>query len=306
MTYYRLRGRDAVAIMNYLTPRDVSRVKVGTSFFVIFTSPTGTVDDEAVAMRVAEDEFLFSCGGCKQLTFAKEALRKFPDAEMTVSDMVSFNLKGPERLKSMLTLVCSEDRNKVQALAECTFTRVRPRWEAKENVWVMRSKIGYEMWGNPRVITNAWDIICTDRAHFTPCAWDILNMYRMECNDMLFTLYPLDLHGGTTLHEVQCGYMINKKSTDWIGKEALAKNKNKKKLELRKIIARTSAAAPAQVGAALRSADTGDVIGAITSGAYSLAHGRAVAFAHVRADAQDSRFLIGAADEEWELVPTKK
>jgi len=143
MSYYLIQGPDAINVLNYLTPRDLAKTPIGGTAFVIFTTPSGTVDDEAVVIRIGQDEFLLSCGGCKDLSFAKDALDLYPEATMTLADYVSFNLKGPERLNSMLRLISSDDKDKVAGLTECSFVSVHPLWNPDVNVLVRCSLSNY-------------------------------------------------------------------------------------------------------------------------------------------------------------------
>jgi len=60
MDYIRIKGKDAEKILDFLTPKDISKVKIGFATFVIFTTKNATVDDEGVLLRLADDEFLVS------------------------------------------------------------------------------------------------------------------------------------------------------------------------------------------------------------------------------------------------------
>jgi len=62
MHYLRLHGPDAAAVLNMLTPRNIYKLPPGRAMFTLFTTPTGTVDEEAIVLRTGDEEYLVSCG----------------------------------------------------------------------------------------------------------------------------------------------------------------------------------------------------------------------------------------------------
>lgn len=153
MFYYRFKGPQAEALLNYLTPRDIGKLKPMTRLFVVFTSDIGTVDDEAVLLRIADDEFLLSSGGCEPLTYLSDALEKYPDVRMSYNDTISFNIKRPRRFEAMKNLVAEEDHHRLDSLGDMCLCPTRLRFGG--DIWVVRTRIGMEMWGSPSTIARA-------------------------------------------------------------------------------------------------------------------------------------------------------
>ena len=60
MLYLRFSGPQAAAALDWLTPRDVSRLPVGQGMFVLFTNVGGGIDEEAIVLRTAQQEYLQS------------------------------------------------------------------------------------------------------------------------------------------------------------------------------------------------------------------------------------------------------
>ena len=303
MTYLHFKGPDAAHVLNKMTPRNIHALKPDHAMFVIFTTPLGTVDDEAIVLRLAEDEFLVSCGGCKPssnpLSFLHQAIRQCPNVIVNLPDIISFNIKGPKRVEAMMNLVCATDKNKILFLSE--FQLCQANLLNGAPVWVVKTKIGMEMWGELSAISLAWISMLNQPDIYTPCGWDALHTFRMDCNEILFSLYPIDIHDGTSLWEIGCGWMVKEKDHDYIGKEALENGKNKKTFELKKLYAVSNLSRLAKIGARLYKKN-GDIAGYITSSAFSIKAGRALAFAHLKLDCnQQEIYCLDETGDLWSL-----
>jgi aminomethyltransferase len=304
MTYLSIKGPDSVNILNKLTPRNIYQLKPGQAKFIIFTTTIGAVDDDAMILRISDDEFLLSCGGSKlpqqALSYLPQVLHEFPNAIISSPDMVSFNIKGPARIAAMLHLVQDTDKHKVVSLSDFEFCQVKTL--NGNNVWILKTKIGIEMWANVNTLSWAWAYMLNHPEIYTPCGWDVLHSYRMDCEEILLTVYPFDIHDATTLWEIDCGWMTYEKDSDYIGKKALAHGKDKKILELKKIKASSQSSQAAKVGSILNK-NNGDFAGYITSSAFSIKAERALAFAHLLVGNNDcKKFYIQGTKEEWELL----
>jgi len=298
MAYFHIKGPQSAALLNYLTPRDIHKLMIHEAMFVVFTNAHGTVDDEGVLLRLDDDEFLVSCGGCKPLTYLAEAMDLFPDAEVSLSDMVSFNIKGPKRLEAMLLLIDEAYRPGVQSLCEFKLRQVLLLNQKK--VWVLRTKIGMEMWGPADAIEEAWTYMLQQPETYTPCGWDALHSYRMECNDIQFLLYPLELNHNTSLWEIGCGWMVGEKLTDFIGKKELLKSKNDIRFIIKKIRMTNADISTLEAGTRIYTIE-GELAGYITSSAFSIKHNRLLAFVHIRIEYKNvvCFSLMTAATTEW-------
>jgi hypothetical protein len=51
--------------------------------------------------------------------------------------------------------------------------------------------IGIELWADSEAIHMAWQSMVDDPDRYTPCGWDLLATYRMECREFPFYLCPL-------------------------------------------------------------------------------------------------------------------
>ena len=297
MLYLRISGPDAGAVLNMLTPRDVHQLVSGSAMFVLFTTPAGTVDEEAIVLRTADDEYLVSCGGGKAPSFLQDALEAHPRANVEQSDFVSFNLKGPQRMLAMQALVRQEDRPRVASLRP--FEACAIQTPQGDSVWVLKTVVGVEMWGHAPVIRRVWEEILQQPELITPCGWNLLNVYRMECSLMVFAVYPLDVHSGTTLWETGYGWMIEKGEDEvFLGQESLIKSRGKERLWLAGLRAQNCAQETPPVGTDVFTS-AGEFSGYVTSAAFSIKHQRALAFAHLKKEHRPGDILTLSDNQSW-------
>jgi aminomethyltransferase len=301
MNYLRVSGPDAARLLDMLTPKDITRLRVGRGTFVLFTTPAGTVDNEAVVLRVGEDEYLLSCGGpTKAPSWLPEARRAFPRAQVEQAGLACFNIKGPRRIEAMAQLVHPDDRGSLDGMRPFDARQLRtPRGVP---VWITKTKIGVEMWGDGDALRESWFGILALPELVTPGSWDVLDVFRLECTDMVFGVYPIDIHGATTLWEAGCGWMVDPaKPGDYVGRAALAASREARRLWLAGLVARDGSTGVPSLGQEVFTAD-GDFAGYVTTSAFSPRHRRPLAFAHLKPFCQPGESLVveGAA---WMATP---
>jgi len=299
MHYLRINGPDAAAVLNMLTPRNVFRLALGRAMFILFTSPAGTADEEAIVLRTGDEEYLVSCGGGKPPSWLPDALKAYPRATVEHSNVVSFNIKGPKQIEAMQALVRTDDREQVASLRP--FQSCRIQTPGGDLVWILRTVVGIEMWGDAPVIRRTWHRILRRSDIMTPCAWDLLNVYRMECTLMVFALYPLDVHSGTTLWETGYGWRIEKGEDEFfVGQGALKQSKGQERLWLGGLMAHSSTTVAPPVGSEIYTRKSG-FAGYVTSAAFSIKHGRALAFAHLNVEHTAGDTLEINGYQEWSV-----
>ncbi|MFK3978772.1 hypothetical protein ACI2K4_00185 [Micromonospora sp. NPDC050397] len=282
MYYCSVRGPDAVRVLGALTPRRVDLLDVGQAAFAVFTTPEGTVDTEGVVLRDGEDSFQISLGGdTRPPRWLHDALDSYPRAWAEETDLSSFNLKGPHRDQAMLRLLADDAAAQVLQLPPFHGARVGIRWGGE--AWVLRTVIGIEMWGGPDVIREAWKRMVADPRTFTPCGWEVLATYRLECREFRFYLCPLDIHRGTYLLDAGLGHVVSRgKREPYVGRGAL---ENPEYFSGQMWVGGLTALSPGAprraVGEMLTSEARDIPSGYVTSAAYSPRAGREICFAHL-------------------------
>lgn len=299
MCYLEVSGSDAGALLDALSPRRVSDLPLGSARFVLFTTPAGTVDEEAVVVRTGPEEFLLSCGGGKEPGWLRRTAEFFTEVRILPSEVFSFNIKGPKRLQAVQSLVDDADRRVIADLRNFQSCQVRTLVGGQARV--LRSVIGYEVWTSAEVLAAMWRQLVTERPEITPCGWELLTIYRMECRDITFGLFPVDVHIGTTLFEIGAGWMVpdDHDGRDYIGREGLLKSRGSQRLWLAGLHAADTKSGCPLVGDEVLD-DSGGFLGYVTSAAPSPREGRVLAFAHLAPDCQPGA-VVHAAGSRWQV-----
>ena len=91
-----IKGPDALALTQLLTPRDISTCPVGRGRYVVFCNDRGGIINDAVLFRMAEDCFWLSPGDGDVILWATGlALGKGYDVEVSEPDVSPLQLQGP-------------------------------------------------------------------------------------------------------------------------------------------------------------------------------------------------------------------
>lgn len=284
MSYLHIKGPDACNILNMLTPRSINQFAIGSANFVIFTTTQGTVDDESIVLKISDNEFLLSCGGCKLISHMHEAIRTFPNAIVKKSSLISFNIKGPKRFLAAELLLSTDPNTNISIRNTPTSSFKKVKFRNEKEGFIVKTKIGIEIWSDLSSILELWDFMLNQRNIFTPCGWDVLNIYRMECKEIKFMLYPLDINARTSLHSIGCSWMISDKKYDYIGRSILEKKliKPSSKLYKLKCISQTQVDSKIEYNTKINIySDKNDFVGYITSGAFSPKYKTDIVYAYI-------------------------
>ena len=92
-----ITGPDAAAFTNLLTPRDLEKCKVGQAKYVIITTDTGGIINDPVLLRLAENHFWLALADSDVLLWARGvAARSGMKVEITEPDVSPLQLQGPK------------------------------------------------------------------------------------------------------------------------------------------------------------------------------------------------------------------
>jgi len=225
----------------------------------------------------------------------------FPNASVTEDDVVSFNIKGPKRFETMRRLISEKDQAKMDKLEQFNFCELTT--VSGDKVYVARTIIGMEMWGSSDALTSSWRNLLTHSDIVIPCAWDLLETFRMECEDICFALHPLDMNYSTTLWDVGLGWMIPKEKTEnYIGKEALENSKGEVQYKLIKLYSSPDRKEAPQIGERIID-KSGINSGYVTSSGYSYLHNQYIAFVHIAVEVEDDVRLYSPNGTYWQNAP---
>ena len=92
-----ITGPDAAAFTNLLTPRDLEKCKVGQAKYVIITTDTGGIINDPVLLRLGQNHFWLALADSDVLLWARGvAARAGMRVEITEPDVSPLQLQGPK------------------------------------------------------------------------------------------------------------------------------------------------------------------------------------------------------------------
>ena len=92
-----ITGPDAAAFTNLLTPRDLDKCKVGQAKYVIITTDTGGIINDPVLLRLAQNHFWLALADSDVLLWARGvAARAGMKVQITEPDVSPLQLQGPK------------------------------------------------------------------------------------------------------------------------------------------------------------------------------------------------------------------
>jgi aminomethyltransferase len=223
-----VRGPDAIAFVNRLCSNDAAKLVDGQAQYSALTTPEGTVIDDLLVYRFAEDRLLLvvNAGTTEkdwdwiQSHHAGEAV----EMENVSANFCQIALQGPDALSIMQTLTETP-------LSEIKYYHFREG--AVDNVPAIISRTGYtgedgfEVYAAPDKAEQLWNKILEAGKHGTetgvlPCGLAARNTLRLEAG---MALYGHEIDETTTLLEANLGWICKLGKGDFIGRERLAKQK---------------------------------------------------------------------------------
>jgi aminomethyltransferase len=223
-----VRGADAIAFVNRLVSNDVTKLVDGQAQYSALTTPAGTVIDDLLVYRFAEDSLLLVVNAS---TTEKdwEWIKSHRKDERVELQNVSANycqiaLQGPDALRILQTLTETP-------LDEIKYYHFR---EGKvDGIPAIISRTGYtgedgfEVYAAAERAEHLWNKMLEAGQSDTlegvlPCGLAARNTLRLES---AMALYGHEINEETTLLEANLGWICKLNKGDFIGREALAKQK---------------------------------------------------------------------------------
>ena len=223
-----VRGADAIAFVNRLTSNDVTKLVDGQAQYSALTTPAGTVIDDLLVYRFAEDSLLLVVNAS---TTEKDWdwIKSHHTDERVELQNVSANycqiaLQGPDALSILQTLTETP-------LEEIKYYHFR---EGKvDGLPAIISRTGYtgedgfEVYAAAERAEHLWDRMLEagktgEATGVLPCGLAARNTLRLEA---AMALYGHEITEETTLLEANLGWICKLNKGDFTGRDALAKQK---------------------------------------------------------------------------------
>lgn len=273
----RVSGPGAVACLERLLPRRIGDMCPGTSRFSVVLSRFGRIFDEALILRLDEEEFwvCHGCGGTQQ-QLAKVG------GEVQVEPLVDqhvLSIQGPLCLDALNGLTD-------QPLGDLPFLGHRRARIEGHAVLLSRTgftgELGFEIFCDADAALPLWRALMTAGAGvgLIPYSYAAVDLLRIEAG---FTLYPTDLGMAASIWEAGLGWLVKEKGAEYIGREAVERARGEARSRWVGVFCPGEGLV--RRGASLQR--EGQEIGTVTSSAFSPGAGATLCVARVQRDPRE-------------------
>ena len=222
MGEFIVRGERAVDFVNYVTTNDVAALKPGQAQYSTILREDGTIVDDCLVYR-ADDRVLMVVNGSNIDKDFAHISRFVGDFDVTlddISDAVALlALQGPDAAR-ILQQHTDTDLSKIKYYEFTTGTVAEV-----EKVYISRTgytgEDGFELYFPAEHAEKIWNAL-TASGEVTPAGLGARDSLRLE---MGMALYGNDLDDTTTPLEASLGWLVKMKKGDFVGRDALARQK---------------------------------------------------------------------------------
>jgi len=273
LTKIQVRGKDALAAVDYLVTRDMTRIGVGQSAYCPILQDNGHFCDDAIIFHVAEDHFLVASAIGPTLALLQDYARGRNLAVELDEDLHIITLQGP-RSVDMLDAQTGVD---LRALPFCHQLHTPL---CGHEVMLSRTgysgERGYELFMGADVVVEVWQELLQRGAAYglRPVSFGGLEMVHIESGLMA---YGAEATEHNTPWEVGMGWAVARDKGDFRGKRALFALEGREKVKFFGIVADYDGVV--EHGAEL--CIDGEVVGHVTTPAYSRRLGKSLALVHL-------------------------
>ncbi|MGZ3332883.1 MAG: glycine cleavage system aminomethyltransferase GcvT [Gemmatimonadaceae bacterium] len=224
MGEFMVRGRQAVEFVNYVTTNDVSALAPGQAQYSTILREDGTIVDDCLVYR-ADDRVLMVVNGSnieKDFAHISKYVGDFDATLEDLSDTIALlALQGPDAAR-ILQQHTGTDLSKIKYYEFTTGTVA-----GVDKVYISRTgytgEDGFELYIPAAHAREIW-IALTASGDVIPAGLGARDSLRLE---MGMALYGNDLDDTTTPLEASLGWLVKMKKGDFVGRDALVKQKER-------------------------------------------------------------------------------
>ena len=150
-----IKGKDAERFVEFITPRDISKCKIGQCMYILLTEKNGGIVNDPVLLKLAENHYWLSIADSDVLLWCKGvASSNNFDLEITEPDVSPLALQGPKAPLVMEKLIGSWARElkffyfKEIEIDKIPVVLARSGWsgEAGYEIYLKDGKLGNQLW----------------------------------------------------------------------------------------------------------------------------------------------------------------
>ncbi|MGQ9506997.1 MAG: glycine cleavage system aminomethyltransferase GcvT [Candidatus Bathycorpusculaceae bacterium] len=227
-----ITGEDSEQFLNYVITNDVSKLVPNNAQYSVMCNEEGGIIDDFVYYRLEKAKFMFVSNAAnreKDYSWLVKNAKGFNvRIEEVSNDVAMLAVQGPNAEK-ILQKISPDDLSKIERF-KCALSRLA-------NVDVLLSRTGYTgedgfevfIWNtpisNPDNAIKIWNAILDAGKPFgiEPCGLGARDTLRLEAG---MCLYGNDIDEKTTPLEAALGFVVKFQKDNFIGKDALLKQKN--------------------------------------------------------------------------------
>ena len=226
-----VRGVNAAAFLDYLLTRDISSMKIEQGHYTVMCNNRGGIIDDLVVFRLEEDTFFMVYNASNRKKDYKWIRSHAEDSKVQIRDIsdevVMFAVQGPEALATLQTL---------SGVELSAIRRYWGRWVNLNDLKVLLTRTGYTgedgfevyLWNTPlkkpEKAEKLWRTILKAGEEYgiQPCGLGARDTLRLEAG---MCLYGNDINEDTTPVEAKLTFTLRFEKDDFIGKDALLKQR---------------------------------------------------------------------------------
>jgi aminomethyltransferase len=219
MGQIELAGADALALIQWLTTNDASRVAVGQAQYSALTTPKGTVIDDVLVYRLADEHYMLVVNAAN---VAKDWAWVKAEAAAAGGDIALVNASARYAL---IAVQGPEAATILQTLTDVELPSIKYYWFATGEVAAVRATIsrtgytgedGFELFVPPAQAERVWRALVEAGrpVGVRPCGLGARDTLRLEA---CMRLCGTDMDEGTTLLEAGLGWIVGWDKDRFIG-----------------------------------------------------------------------------------------
>ena len=292
-----ITGPEAEKFLNYVSTNDVSKLTPLSAQYSTLCNEKGGIKDDFVVSRLEKDKFLMvynASNRAKDYEWLTLHAKKFDVKVEDASDNIAmFAVQGP-KAEETLQKISTEDLSQIG--------RFKCGWTKLADIQVFLSRTGYTgedgfeifVWNspisNPEKAVKVWNSILEAGREFgiQPCGLGARDTLRLEAG---MCLYGNDINEDTTPLEARISFVVKFDKDEFIGKEALLKQKEEG-LKRRRIGIKMLERGIPRKGYGIYK--NGEKIGEITSGTFSpfLENGIGMGYVKIEYDNEGEKVTV--------------
>jgi aminomethyltransferase len=222
MGEFMIRGAQAIDFANYVTTNDVAALSVGQAQYSTILNEGGTIVDDCLVYRFPDHLMMVvnASNKDKDLAHISAYMDRFDCSIEDVSDRIALlALQGPRAQEVMARFT---DVN----LDDIAYYHFQVATVAGvPDVILSRTgytgEDGFELYFDASRAVELWNALMSDGS-VVPAGLGARDTLRLE---MGMALYGNDIDDGTTPYEAGLGWLVKLKKGDFVGKEALERQK---------------------------------------------------------------------------------